>query len=53
MVATGALGTALAFVYVIGNRSLAPVIVAHFLVTATIQPGILFAAFSGEMRRAA
>src|SRR5712692_2106763 len=38
MVATGTLGTALAFVYVLGNRSLAPVIVAHFIVTATIQP---------------
>jgi hypothetical protein len=51
MVATGALGTALAVVYVIGDRSLAPVIVSHFVITATIQPGILFAAFSGQMPR--
>lgn len=53
MVATGTLGTALALVYILANRSLAPVIVAHFVVTATIQPGIMLAAFSGQMRRAA
>lgn len=51
MIATGALGTALGLVYIVGGRSLAPVIVAHFIVTATIQPGITFAAFSGQMRR--
>ena len=51
MIATGTLGAALGLVYVIGDRSLAPVIVAHFIVTATIQPGITFAAFSGQMRR--
>ena len=49
-IATGTLGTALAFVYVVGDRSLAPVIVAHFIVTATIQPGIMLAAFSGQTR---
>ena len=51
MIATGTLGTALGLVYVLGDRSLAPVIVAHFVVTATIQPGIMFAAFSGQMRQ--
>ena len=51
MIATGTLGTALALVYVLADRSLAPVIVAHFVVTATIQPGIMFAAFSGHMRQ--
>ena len=50
MVATGTLGTALGIVYVVGDRSLAPVIVSHFIVTATIQPGITFAAFGGQMR---
>ena len=50
MIATGTLGTALGLVYIVGDRSLAPVIVAHFVVTATIQPGITFAAFSGQMR---
>ena len=51
MIATGTLGVALGLVYVVGDRSLAPVIVAHFIVTATIQPGITFAAFSGQMHR--
>jgi len=51
MIATGTLGTVLALVYVVADRSLAPVIVAHFIVTATIQPGITFAAFSGQMRQ--
>jgi hypothetical protein len=53
MIATGALGAGLALVYILGDRSLAPVIVAHFVVTATIQPGIMFAAFSGQMRQQA
>lgn len=51
MIATGTVGTALAIVYVVGDRSLAPVIVSHFIITATIQPGITFAAFSGHMRK--
>jgi hypothetical protein len=51
MIASGTLGTGLALVYILGDRSLAPVIVAHFMVTATIQPGITFAAFSGQMRQ--
>ena len=53
MIATGTLGTALGLVYVVGDRSLAPVIVAHFIVTATIQPGITFALFSGQMGQTA
>ena len=51
MVATGTVGIALAVVYVVGERSLAPPIVSHFLITATIQPGIMFAAFSGQLPR--
>ena len=51
MMATGTLGTALAAVYVVGERSLAPPIFSHFIITATIQPGIMFAAFSGQMPR--
>ena len=51
MIATGTLGAALGVVYVVGDRSLAPVIISHFIVTATIQPGIMFAAFSGQMQR--
>lgn len=38
MIATGTLGIALAIVYLIGERSLAPVIISHFIITATIQP---------------
>jgi hypothetical protein len=53
MIATGTLGTGLGLVYILGDRSLAPVIIAHFVVTATIQPGIMFAAFSGQMRQPA
>ena len=51
VVATGILGTALGIVYIAGERSLAPVSVSHFLITAVIQPGILLAAFSGQMPR--
>jgi hypothetical protein len=51
MVATGTVGIALAVVYLVGDRSLAPPIVSHFMITATIQPGIMFAAFSGQMPR--
>lgn len=50
-VATGMVGIALGAVYLIGNRSLAPVIVSHFMIDAVIQPGIMFAAFSGKMPR--
>ena len=53
VIATGIFGFALGLLYLIGDRSLAPVIVAHFIVTATIQPGITFAAFSGQMHKAA
>ena len=46
-IATGIVGISLAIIYVIGSRSLAPVIVSHFIIDAVIQPGIMFAAFSG------
>ena len=50
-IATGAVGVVLGIVYVVGERSLAPVIVSHFIIDAVIQPGIMFAAFSGQMPR--
>ncbi len=50
-IATGTLGAALAVVYLVGGRSLAPVITSHFIIDAVIQPGIMFAAFSGQMPR--
>ena len=48
-VATGALGSALAIVYLLSGRSLAPCITAHFLVNALIEPGMVLAATRGEM----
>jgi hypothetical protein len=46
---TGVLGTALAGVYVLGGRSLAPCIAAHFLLDVAIEPGLVLAALRGEM----
>ncbi len=51
MLTTGTLGAALAVVYLVGDRSLARPIISHFLITAVVQPGIMFAAFSGDMRK--
>lgn len=47
--ATGVLGAALASIYVLGGRSLAPCIVAHALIDAVIEPGLLLAAVTGKM----
>ena len=46
--ATSVIGAALAGVYVIAGRSLAPCIAAHFLIDAVIQPGLVLSAVSGE-----
>lgn len=51
-VVTGALGLALGLVYIIAGRSVAPCIVAHFLINALIEPGLVLAATRGEMGRA-
>lgn len=48
---TGLLGSALAMVYVLGGRSLAPCIAAHFLLDVAIEPGLVLAALRGEMAR--
>ena len=45
MVSTSALGAALAVVYLVGDRSLAPCVVAHIVVTALIEPGLVLAGF--------
>lgn len=47
--ATSVLGLGLAIVYLLGNRALAPCIMSHFMVTALIEPGLLIAAFSGQL----
>ena len=44
MVSTSLLGVALAVVYIVGDRSLAPCIAAHFFITALIEPGLIIAA---------
>ena len=43
-ISTSLLGFALAIVYLVSERSLAPCIVAHFKITALIEPGLLVAA---------
>ncbi|MDQ6788041.1 MAG: CPBP family intramembrane metalloprotease [Acidobacteriota bacterium] len=48
-IATGFLGTALAIVYIASGRSLAPCIVAHFLINLMIEPGLVLAATRGEI----
>jgi membrane protease YdiL (CAAX protease family) len=47
---TGIMGGLLAIVYIIGKRSLAPCITAHFLITLALEPGLLIAAVTGEWR---
>ena len=48
-VATGALGLALALVYIAGHRLLAPCVLSHFLIDALVEPGLVLAAIRGEM----
>ena len=50
--ATGALGLALAVVFVISHRVLAPCIGAHMVINALAEPGLVLAAVRGEMSRA-
>jgi hypothetical protein len=47
---TGVLGAFLGIVYLIGARSLAPCITAHFLITLALEPGLLIAAVTNEWR---
>lgn len=46
---TGVLGLALASVYVVGDRVVAPCIVAHFLMNLFAEPGLVLSAVRGEM----
>lgn len=50
-IATGILGGALAIVYLVAARNLAPCVVAHFAINALIEPGLVLAATRGEMNR--
>lgn len=46
---TALLGAALALVYIAGDRSLAPCVVAHGLISALIEPGLMLAAVSDRL----
>ena len=50
---TGILGGALGVVYLLGDRSLAPCIAAHFLITLALEPGLLTAAITDEWKPSA
>jgi membrane protease YdiL (CAAX protease family) len=50
--ATTILGACLAIVYLANSRVLLPCIVAHFLIDAVIEPGLILAGLRGEMGRA-
>ena len=47
--ATTVLGLALAIVYIVSGRVLAPCVVSHFLINLIIEPGLILAAVRGEM----
>lgn len=47
--ATSVLGGALAIVYVVSSRVLAPCICAHIVIDALSEPGLVLAALRGEM----
>ena len=51
--ATTVMGLGLALVYLAADRSLAPCIVAHFMITGAIEPGLMIAAVTGQWDRAA
>jgi uncharacterized protein len=48
-VATGFLGMMLGIVFLLAGRSVAPCIVAHFVINLLIEPGLVLAATRGEM----
>jgi uncharacterized protein len=48
-IATGMLGFALACVYVLSDRIVAPAIVSHLVINLFIEPGLVLAATRGEM----
>lgn len=49
VISTAMLGAALAIVYIVGGRSLAPCVLAHMLVTALIEPGMVHAAVQDRL----
>lgn len=51
--ATTVMGFGLALVYLAADRNLAPCILAHFVITGSIEPGLMIAAVTGRWDRAA
>lgn len=51
--ATTVMGVGLALVYLAADRTLAPCIVAHFIITGAIEPGLMIAAITGQWDRVA
>lgn len=49
VLSTTILGSALGVVYIAGDRSLAPCVTAHFLITAFIEPGLILAAVKDRL----
>jgi hypothetical protein len=49
--ATTVMGVGLALVYLAADRNLAPCIVAHFIITGAIEPGLMIAAVTGQWDR--
>jgi hypothetical protein len=45
------MGVGLALVYLAADRNLAPCIVAHFIITGAIEPGLMIAAVTGQWDR--
>jgi membrane protease YdiL (CAAX protease family) len=48
MIATSALGAALAVVYLIGGRALGPCVAAHILIVVVVEPALLLTAVEGS-----
>lgn len=49
--ATTVMGVGLALAYLVAGRNLAPCIVAHFMITGAIEPGLMVAAVTGQWDR--
>lgn len=49
VLSTAILGCALRIVYILSDRSLAPCITAHFVITALIEPGLILAAVKDKL----
>jgi membrane protease YdiL (CAAX protease family) len=52
MLVTGALGAALAIIYVVGGRSVAPCVAAHMAINFLVEPWLIITAATNGWRRA-